>query len=367
MPSIVFETPGELDLRALTTFGISSKPTTDNPIGFFGTGLKYAVAVFSRLDCSVEIINDAGGRLEVVKQPTQFRGKEFEALALRSAVDGKELPFTTELGKTWEPWQAFRELEANTRDEGGRTYLAAGERGKPGHTRIVVSGRAALDAFDERDSIFLNVSEFLKLNSLVRVAKRESEHVFYRGMRVLDVKPTTFAYDIVADLDLTEDRTAKYESGVRGLILEAIAGGENEDFLHAVMGADETGFEGSLEFDRMWLNTSLVFDAVAAERIKKKLPVLSRIRARYDRLRRVAIERAERIPYASIRMTLPDAKKASSAIDWIEREFDLVATFPDDGQGDLAMFRAMADALKTCVERMENSEGNDDDEEDACA
>jgi hypothetical protein len=45
MTSLVFRTPGVLDLRALTTFGMSSKPNSTSPIGIFGTGLKYAVAV----------------------------------------------------------------------------------------------------------------------------------------------------------------------------------------------------------------------------------------------------------------------------------------------------------------------------------
>ena len=36
---IVFENPGEIDVAAISTFGVSVKET-DNPIGFFGTGLK---------------------------------------------------------------------------------------------------------------------------------------------------------------------------------------------------------------------------------------------------------------------------------------------------------------------------------------
>jgi len=44
---ITFENDGEIDLRAISQFGINVK-TGDSPIGFFGTGLKYALAVLMR-------------------------------------------------------------------------------------------------------------------------------------------------------------------------------------------------------------------------------------------------------------------------------------------------------------------------------
>ena len=44
---IVFENPGEIDIRSISTFGVSVKEG-DNPIGFFGTGLKYAIVVLLR-------------------------------------------------------------------------------------------------------------------------------------------------------------------------------------------------------------------------------------------------------------------------------------------------------------------------------
>jgi hypothetical protein len=46
---LVFETPGLIDLRAFTVMGFNAKPATENPIGYFGTGLKYAISVLCRL------------------------------------------------------------------------------------------------------------------------------------------------------------------------------------------------------------------------------------------------------------------------------------------------------------------------------
>ena len=45
--TIIFENPGEIDPVAIITFGINVKES-DHPIGFFGTGLKYALAILLR-------------------------------------------------------------------------------------------------------------------------------------------------------------------------------------------------------------------------------------------------------------------------------------------------------------------------------
>lgn len=47
MSVVQFRTPGLIPLEAFDTMGISAK-VGDHPIGRFGTGLKYAVAVILR-------------------------------------------------------------------------------------------------------------------------------------------------------------------------------------------------------------------------------------------------------------------------------------------------------------------------------
>ena len=48
MATVHFITPTDLPLDAFTTFGVNHKPNTDSPIGYFGTGLKYVVAIVAR-------------------------------------------------------------------------------------------------------------------------------------------------------------------------------------------------------------------------------------------------------------------------------------------------------------------------------
>jgi len=52
---IIHETPGLLDTRSFTTFGINAKPNAKSPIGMFGTGLKYSIAVLMRQALKVTV------------------------------------------------------------------------------------------------------------------------------------------------------------------------------------------------------------------------------------------------------------------------------------------------------------------------
>lgn len=45
--AVIFENPGEIDPRMISTFGVNVKEN-DSAIGFFGTGLKYAIAILLR-------------------------------------------------------------------------------------------------------------------------------------------------------------------------------------------------------------------------------------------------------------------------------------------------------------------------------
>ncbi len=54
MSFVIFRNKGVIDPSSITTFGVSSK---ENPgaIGFFGTGLKYAIAILLREGCDITI------------------------------------------------------------------------------------------------------------------------------------------------------------------------------------------------------------------------------------------------------------------------------------------------------------------------
>ena len=134
--------------------GAHAKPNTANPIGYFGTGLKYAIAVLVRLGAE-PVVWIGRDRFSFSKRSSTFRGTPLETIVMRVLKEKNkrattyELPYTTAYGKAWEVWQAFRELESNTRDEGGTIWTFDSDAvfpeeaplGKDGITRIVADCR----------------------------------------------------------------------------------------------------------------------------------------------------------------------------------------------------------------------------------
>ena len=196
---ITFVTPTALPIEAATTMGVSVKET-DNAIGKFGTGLKYAIAGVLRLNGTLCIWID-GEKHEFTAKATMIRDKEFRLIQCNGVACG----FTTELGKHWEPWQLFRELASNTLDESG--YWRRGECSPTeGVTVIAVNCREVEEA-DRNEAVFLGEREKLVESSMgATIHAGESRHYYFRGIRAgsfTGVAPVTID---VRDGNLSEDR-----------------------------------------------------------------------------------------------------------------------------------------------------------------
>lgn len=278
--AIIHRTPGLLDVQAITVMGLSAKPNSTSPIGQFGTGLKYAIATLIRLGATPRIFI---GRDEYVfeKKAAKFRGQDLERITMRRRRFGltgwhrTELPFTTNYGKFWQPWMAFRELEANTRDEGGKTFEASiscipssssdggdllwrhtahDEREQvpwclPDHTTIIVESPEYVEAWEHRDEIFLPIAERTMLAEragIIRVLEGESPHAYYRTLRALDLpKPSAVTWCLDAETGLTEDRFIteywlRYWAGL--LVVQS----EDEALIERVLTAGEDYWEHGL-------------------------------------------------------------------------------------------------------------------------
>ncbi|MDE2107208.1 MAG: hypothetical protein KGL39_58970 [Patescibacteria group bacterium] len=206
---VTFQNPGLIPIEAITTLGVNAKET-ENPIGFFGTGLKYAIAGLLRTGQKITVFRGLE-KFEFTSAPTLIRGKEFSIVCM----NGKPLGFTTELGKTWETWQFFRELYSNSvLDEDGTMEFRRLDPAE-GFTTIVVQGDAFFSAALAKNEVFLSSSplftaEYIGLPG-VELHPGPSNSIFYRGVRVGKLeKESFFTYNILCPCDLTEDRTLKY-------------------------------------------------------------------------------------------------------------------------------------------------------------
>lgn len=266
--AIVFETKGLIDVRAFTTMGLSAKPVSTNPIGYFGTGLKYAMAVLTRLGAQ-PVVWIGEDRYRFDKVSDNFRGVAYDRLRMQQIKKGwkrpryHDLPYTTQYGRNWLPWQAFRELQSNTIDEDGTTYqaLAAAVEGDPDVTKIVVDLPAFDKAYFDRDSIFLPGAQ--RTGRGVQIVDKETTSLFWRGLRVYETsKPCAYTYNFLDDLMLTEDRTLLGEYFARTALGRwLVQRCDDEQVIERIVTVGDTYFEHAIEYDNT-LSPSAAFHRV---------------------------------------------------------------------------------------------------------
>ena len=210
---IVFENDGTLDMRAVKIMGVNSKDDKESAIGYFGTGLKYALAILLRNGATVSILT-GGVMYRFSAKTTKIRNDDFEVVYMND----EELGFTTDLGKNWEMWMAFRELYSNMLDEGGEakamTFLPDPD---PAKTYVIVDRCDEFDkCYNEKHQFFLDKERHVALSVgkevdiMEKTDGRSSGHIFFKGVRVMQTRPDAlFDYCYHTGLKLTEDRTVR--------------------------------------------------------------------------------------------------------------------------------------------------------------
>ena len=152
-------------------------------------------------------------------------------------MDDEALTFTTELGKNWVVWQAFRELASNTKDEGG----VISDKPQKGDTVIIVDGPEIMREYHDRDSIFV-ASKPLDGNDFIEVHPGETQRNAHLSRPRTMPKGLKYTYNILHGCTLTEDRTFQSQFDVewklctllpklthRGVLNDLLAGGEKFD------------------------------------------------------------------------------------------------------------------------------------------
>lgn len=238
----IFHTNTDINPLSWELMGISAK-VDDNCIGMFGTGLKYAIAVILRTGGKITIKN-LDKTYEFASEKIEFRGKDFEQIT----CNGKALPFTTEYGKGWEIWQAYRELYSNTVDEGGLHFI--GEKMDEG-TSIIVEGEEFVACMENHADYFVGDREPIAECPQLKIYDGKGT-VYFRGVKVGVMELASFSYELKY-ITLTEDRSIKYDFAVKNDIGEQIAGNiKDEKILRAIAMAPFGSFEYDLPLDCTW-------------------------------------------------------------------------------------------------------------------
>ena len=216
-----FTNEGEIDVNALRLLGASTKETDNSKIGFWGTGLKYAIAVLLRENVGVKVFSGVK-EIKIGKRKTKMRDETFEVMT----VNGTPTSVTTRMGKDWELWYSIRELYANMKDEGhDKINVSDTAKGKAGETRIYVEFSDGLkDVFDNLHKYFSFSREAKYELGLDLLFKRYSEHkgiLYRRGFAIGSKANTMFDYDL-HDIEINETRTVKYSHQIDQMIGQSL-------------------------------------------------------------------------------------------------------------------------------------------------
>ncbi|HQW95604.1 MAG TPA: hypothetical protein PLU58_07370 [Saprospiraceae bacterium] len=104
---------GEVDAKAFTLLGASSKRNDTSKIGQWGSGLKYAIAYLLRNNIELKVFSSYK-EIKITKKADDFRGEALDIIV----VDGVATSLTTGMGFDWKPWYVIREIYCNAIDEG---------------------------------------------------------------------------------------------------------------------------------------------------------------------------------------------------------------------------------------------------------
>lgn len=240
--TIYFYNEEPIDLNAIAVMGVSVK-VNDNPIGFFGTGSRFSIATWLRHGCKVTLVRN-GEIIPFTTKTEVIRGQEFN----RVYMGDDPLGFTSDLGKTWEPWQALRELACNAFDEGGEVSdkLPAGDWG----TVFIVEGGPADEAYANRHETFLMTPTAWE-SAGCDIHRGTSRFGYYRGVRAYQGNSLSLhTYNVKERMNLTEDRTIKDTYWYKAAIATALIKCDIEEIVHDAVMADQGWLERDLDYDR---------------------------------------------------------------------------------------------------------------------
>jgi len=265
----IFQTPGTIDPISWELMGISAK-NDSSAIGYFGTGLKYAIAILLRTGHRVTI-NTPDNHYAFSLETTLFRDKKFDLIC----CNGKRLGYTTEFGQKWQVWQAYRELFCNTLDEDGTCFtqssLVDAENfiGQSTQSRIVVEGLPLVEAHKNHNDYFVDWRQPLADTGRIRVYEGNGA-IYYKGVKIHQLEQACYSYELLENIELTEDRTLASVWSARYDISRGLTQIDHEEVIRTCITAESDSLEGGLDYDELWSETFL---KVASE-VWKETPAL---------------------------------------------------------------------------------------------
>lgn len=247
MKYIKITNTGEIEPQALHLVGASTKRNDASKIGQFGSGNKYALAYLMRNNYDIQIFSGLN-QISIDTKPETFRENIFNVIH----INGEKTSITTEMGKDWQLWQAIRELYCNAIDEGGyRIDFVQTIEPSEGVTQFYIENKGEVMEFMIRFDDYFAVNKKVLFESPAgRILQKtgSSANIYRKGIRCFHTtKTSSFDYDLT-NVDINEDRIAKYFWEVERSVWELIFQCTNKEVIRQILidcGGDNT-LEGNL-------------------------------------------------------------------------------------------------------------------------
>lgn len=242
--ALIISNPGTIDPLAFELIGASTKRDDEQTIGFFGSGLKYAIAGLLRRGIDFQVWRGEE-LLEITTQEVTMRGKTFQ----RIYFNGVPSSLTTDMGPRWEKWMLIRELYANSIDEGGEMAVSAefGEFIKEGRTTIVFPDVDQLkEVINDQDVLFCRGREIEYEDDRIRIYEEVGDGGYYVKGILVSRKQPGFGYMLKAKpYVLNEERQVADGFGANWQTVNAIFGITDKRMVKRLVARAKT--DGSLE------------------------------------------------------------------------------------------------------------------------
>ena len=206
---IEIKNKGEICKNAFILLGATNKRGNNTKIGFFGSGLKYGIAVLLRNQIPLKVFTGKK-EIKISTRKVIFRDMEFNNIY----IEDEKTSLTLEMGIDWKIWQAIREVYCNAIDESNSVVKVVEEVipeqdktsfyiGLTDQTKEIIDNWNKYFCTDRKDIVSENMDW--------QVFQPSDQFILYRkGIKCLNSRQTSL-YDYNLDkIEINESRVVVY-------------------------------------------------------------------------------------------------------------------------------------------------------------
>lgn len=270
MSFIKIRNAGLIEKEAFTLIGASSKRDDESKIGFFGSGLKYSLAVLLRNNIGFRIFSGLD-EIEITSQKAEFRGQAFNQIF----INGQPTGFTHEMGIDWKAWFPIREIYCNALDEEqGAIEECSVMIPKIGETHFYIEKCEAIrEIMDNWNDYFSNRRTDLVLDAgnFKVYGGHAAKYLLYRkGVQCHQMDHSCLYHYDDKDFEINESRTLKNTSDATYMVAAQVAKYANTEMIKNIFDNYGENIEGKFNYAFATIFNSNWLDVINGRKLVRK-------------------------------------------------------------------------------------------------